>query len=503
MKSYCWRLLRWFYNTPRRSPDRAYEASKRLQSVREDSSYYLETISSTEDSSQAAVAHTDAEPSKSLSTIYRSLLECRISISVSKIRNSLKFFIRRKQRQLLLIGNYPPTSRGKEISTEERSRDASPSHPPVALPLQSAPPLVRLDPCRVGRKPNIIGDLSQNPPGDNPLAPAGKYVSRESSKTEQMNRKLARIEATPNDPDSWTRHRPTTSPSLQINDNSNDKFSVRKSVDSPSSTTAYESISLMPRSITRTSSRFNTELTGQSSSLVLNDSELAKYQAVAPIQYIGCLLLLPSAIPIVLKNWFLEPRIRNWWNTFQSQIFINSFREEVALKRLQEIEGLLRLGETMRGSVYTQLQDYGTDVYDKTIQLVVICNEGNTQIISHLVTDVISIATSICLFIVGKKRLAVSNSWIRELFYSLNDTMKAFSTPPLTDLCIGFHSPHGWEIVVGSLLEHLGFAHNKYVISCFVSTFPVISDTVSKYRIFRHLNRISPSIVATHHTMNE
>jgi hypothetical protein len=67
----------------------------------------------------------------------------------------------------------------------------------------------------------------------------------------------------------------------------------------------------------------------------------------------------------------------------------------------------------------------------------------------------------------------------------------------LIDLCIGFHSPHGWEIVIGSFLEHLGFACNKHIISCFVSTFPVILNIVLKYWIFRHLNRTSHKTRAT------
>ncbi|KAH8943643.1 hypothetical protein BDL97_13G063700, partial [Sphagnum fallax] len=53
----------------------------------------------------------------------------------------------------------------------------------------------------------------------------------------------------------------------------------------------------------------------------------------------------------------------------------------------------------------------------------------------------------------------------------------------LIDLCIGFHSPHGWEIVIGSFLEHLGFAF--------------ILNTVLKYWIFRHLNRTSHKTRAT------
>jgi hypothetical protein len=76
----------------------------------------------------------------------------------------------------------------------------------------------------------------------------------------------------------------------------------------------------------------------------------------------------------------------------------------------------------------------------------------------------------------------------------MNDTTKAFFILLLTDLCIGFHSPHGWEVVIGLFLEHLGFAHNKHIISCFVSTFLVILDTILKYWIFCDLNCISPSI---------
>jgi lipoprotein signal peptidase len=44
---------------------------------------------------------------------------------------------------------------------------------------------------------------------------------------------------------------------------------------------------------------------------------------------------------------------------------------------------------------------------------------------------------------------------------------------------------------------------NRSYISFFIATFPVILDTIFKYWIFRHLNRISPSAVATYKEMNE
>ena len=288
---------------------------------------------------------------------------------------------------------------------------------------------------------------------------------------------------------------------------------------------AYESVGLVPRSITRTLSRFGTELGRQPTSLVLPAFRLARYQAVASLQYMVCLVLVPW-IAATLCDWlWVGPLVQHWWNTAQPQVFLSASQEEKALRRLQEAEQLLWLDMVLAdpppglmGETSTLVKhsrnlppserlgrsaNLAAQIHQRTIQLVDTYNCDSVQTILHLCADAISLMTLLGLLTVGKKRLAVLNSWAQELFYSLSDTMKAFFILLCTDLCIGFHSPHGWEVLVSVGLEHLGCAHNKHVISCFVSTFPVILDTVFKYWIFRHLNRISPSIVVSYHTMNE
>jgi hypothetical protein len=329
-------------------------------------------------------------------------------------------------------------------------------------------------------------------------------LTRTDEEREYVNRKLAWIEAVLADLDllkneSWNFYTlmsqsNTTRVSLPF---SLPNFSL-KPKEIP-----YESLGLVPRSITRTLSRFGTELEGSSASLVLPEFRLAKYQAVASLQYMIFLLLFPWLVSFLCEILFLEPWIENWWNTSQSQVFLSFSQEEKALRRLQEVEELLWLDIIMADSSTTQPQDLSAQIHQKTIDLVERYNQESINTILHLLTNLISILVIISLLIWGKKRLAILNSWVQEVFYSLSDTMKAFFILLLTDLCIGFHSPHGWEILIGFLLEHLGFSHNKHVISCFVSTFPVILDTVFKYWIFRHLNRISPSIVVSYHTMNE
>nr|YP_009522188.1 putative heme-binding protein [Larix occidentalis]ACP52209.1 envelope membrane protein [Larix occidentalis]AXQ01224.1 putative heme-binding protein [Larix occidentalis] len=261
-------------------------------------------------------------------------------------------------------------------------------------------------------------------------------------------------------------------------------------------------MSPIPHSITRTLSRFRTELTSESGSLAIHELEVAKYKALASLRYLACLVVLPWIIPILLRKG-LEPWITDWWNTGQSYKIYDYLQEENALERFERIEDLFLLEKMLEDSLGTYSQDLPIELHEETIQLVEMYNEDCIQIISHLLTNLIGFVLISAYLILGRNKLAILNSWIQELFYSLSDTMKAFIILLVTDLFIGFHSPHGWELMIDSISENYGFAHNEQIISVLVSTFPVILDTILKYWIFRRFNRISPSLVVIYHSMNE
>nr|YP_009427136.1 chloroplast envelope membrane protein [Matteuccia struthiopteris]ASU95804.1 chloroplast envelope membrane protein [Matteuccia struthiopteris] len=498
MRLHYWkrRILRRLFSTPQRSPDRAYEASKQLQPLINDCSLFVRMEPSPptpEELSRATTAPTNTASKRSRYLIYCSLLEHRFSISILGMQKHLRLIFGTR-----LLGLFPTGCRcANNFSTKNCLNTFSPNLPDTSpfrdISLKSRRNCYT-DGETINRRRKVVSFSEDELGNDFPSAEGCV-----SHNIEEVNRKLAWIEATSNEFDARGARC-----SVKPFPFKTTKKVIEKSFsyESVNFTSAYESISLVPRSVTRTLSRFGAELTNQSSVSVHNDFDLAKNQALVSLQYVGCFLLLPLTIPISFRNWFLESWVRGWWNITQTQVFINPFQEEKALKQLREVEALLWLDDATEHLPDTQLQNYDANAYDETTQLATMYNELNIQLLLQLVTDVISIAIPALLFVTGRKRLAVLNSRIQESFYSLNDTMKAFSIPSLTDLCVGFHSPHGWEIVIGSPFEHFGLIPNKYVISRLVSTFPVILDTVSKYWIFRHLNRTSPSIVATYHTMS-
>nr|QWY85038.1 chloroplast envelope membrane protein [Diospyros crassiflora] len=229
---------------------------------------------------------------------------------------------------------------------------------------------------------------------------------------------------------------------------------------------------------------------------------MAKKKAFTPLLYLASIVFLPWWISLAF-NKSLESWVINWWNTRQSETFLNDIQEKNILEKFIELEELLLLEEMIKEYSETHLQKLRIGIHKETLQLIKIYNEDRIHTILHFSTNIICFIILSGYSILGNEELVILNSWAQEFLYNLSDTIKAFSILLLTDLCIGFHSPHGWELMIGSVYKDFGFIHNDQIISGLVSTFPVILDTILKYWIFRYLNRVSPSLVVIYHSMND
>nr|YP_009725979.1 chloroplast envelope membrane protein [Asteropyrum peltatum]QAY81248.1 chloroplast envelope membrane protein [Asteropyrum peltatum] len=229
---------------------------------------------------------------------------------------------------------------------------------------------------------------------------------------------------------------------------------------------------------------------------------MPKKKALKPLLYLISIVFLPWWISFSF-NKSMESWITNWWNIGQSAVFLNDIQEKNVLEKFIELEELFLLDEMIKEYPDTHIQKIRIGIHKETIQLVKMYNEGHIHTILHFSTNIISFAILSGYYILGNEELVIINSWVREFIYNLSDTIKAFFILLLTDLCIGFHSPHGWELMIGSVYKDFGFSHNNQIISGLVSTFPVILDTILKYWIFCYLNRVSPSLVVIYHSMND
>nr|QWL16334.1 chloroplast envelope membrane protein [Plantago elongata] len=229
---------------------------------------------------------------------------------------------------------------------------------------------------------------------------------------------------------------------------------------------------------------------------------MAKKKTPTPLLYLASIVFLPWGISLSFMK-SMESWITNWSNTGQSEIFWNDIQKKNLLEKFIELEEILLLDEIFKEYSETHLQKLSIGIQKETIELITIHNEDRIHMIFHFSTNIICFFILSGYSILGNEELVILNSRTQEFLYNLSDTIKAFLILLITDLCIGFHSPHGWELMISSVYKDFGFVHNDQIISGLVSTFPVILDTIFKYWIFRYLNRVSPSLVVIYHSMND
>nr|YP_009367519.1 chloroplast enveloppe membrane protein [Pseudoneochloris marina]ARK14472.1 chloroplast enveloppe membrane protein [Pseudoneochloris marina] len=287
-----------------------------------------------------------------------------------------------------------------------------------------------------------------------------------------------------------------------------------------------EPIGVIPRSIIRTFNRFLTQIFPNSNVLVIQEFRISRYQVLVSIQCLLSLIFIPLIINFLAKTFVFVPLTEYIWNTQQEDIFLNSYLEKEALTELQDFEEQLYFDYFLSPNTYETpswatyqiesnpmttfesnsngfIESLKSEIQKKTLDLANHYNQKSIDSLTNLFGDLITFGTLGLLIIILKPQIIILKSFLIESIYSLSDTTKSFLLILGTDLLVGFHSPRGWELFLEFLLNRFGFPHNENFIFLFVATFPVLLDTVFKYWIFRYLNKISPSTVATYHAMIE
>nr|AEX37317.1 envelope membrane protein [Arbutus unedo] len=227
---------------------------------------------------------------------------------------------------------------------------------------------------------------------------------------------------------------------------------------------------------------------------------MSKKNTFTPLLYLASIVFLPWWISLSFTKC-LESWLINWWNTSQSETFLNDIQEKKILEKFIELEELLLLDEMIKEYSETHLQKIHIGIHKETIQLIKIYNEDRIHTILHFSTNIICFIILSGYSILRNEELFILNSWAQEFVYNLSDTIKAFSILLLIDLCTGYHSTRGWELIIDSVYNNFGLVHNDQILSALVCILPPTLDAIFKYLIFYYLNRVSPSLVVIYKSM--
>jgi hypothetical protein len=261
---------------------------------------------------------------------------------------------------------------------------------------------------------------------------------------------------------------------------------------------------VLPRSILETVDRIKRELDPQAEQEVMQNFRASRSKTIISIRLILLLIIIPLLTQQISKNFVVGPLVDRFREqTEQVSPFLNNELEEEALDELQRFEQRLRfeilIGKTPPigdAEIVERVREKAGEIEEQYRQL-------GSDAIKNVFSDILALLAFAAVIATSKREIAVLKSFMDQLIYGLSDSAKAFIIILFTDIFVGFHSPHGWEVLLEGVSRHLGLPANRDFIFLFIATFPVILDTIFKYWIFRYLNRVSPSAVATYRNMNE
>jgi len=261
---------------------------------------------------------------------------------------------------------------------------------------------------------------------------------------------------------------------------------------------------VLPRSILNTVDRIKQELNPDSEEEVVRDFRRSKVRTFTAVRFILILIIVPLLVQQMSKNFVIGPIVDQYRiGNEKVDIFINSELEEEALNELQKFEQRLRFEILIGRSEPKSDAEIAEQVKEKAAEIGEEFQQVSSDAVKNVFADLAALIAFTLVIMTSKREIEVVKSFIDQLVYGLSDSAKAFFIILLTDMFVGFHSPHGWEVVLESVSKHFGLPADRNFIFLFIATFPVILDTMFKYWIFRYLNRASPSSVATYRNMNE
>jgi len=437
----------WFADTPERALDQAYKAALTIKSI-EDEHFNGQKISArSSQHSDSVISYFEADLKKYLNTIRVRLREFRTSRSVFRL------------------------SEPKTMNGLLGDRDNLARYDPIELTDKQGIIIEKL---------NFIDELLK------------RYSEPEPSSVSLIPLSANQVAQANGNPRT-TANAKTLSQLQQASVNpQNDALE-----------TVSDKTGVVPRSILRTVNRLQRELDPKAEEEVVKKFRTSRDKTLISIKFILTLIIVPILAHQVAKTFVVGPIVDSFRSENEPGIFLNIDMKEEAFTELQRFEEELHFKSLLGMAPKLSSEEMEERLRTKATELAEDYQYRSSDAIKNIFSDLISLAFFAGVIVTSKADFVVLKSFIDDIVYGLSDSAKAFIIILFTDMFVGFHSPHGWEVILAAISRHFGIPENHDFIFLFIATFPVILDSVIKYWIFRYLNRISPSAVATYRNMNE
>jgi hypothetical protein len=259
---------------------------------------------------------------------------------------------------------------------------------------------------------------------------------------------------------------------------------------------------VLPRSLIGVVDQVRRQLDPEAEANVVAGFRRRRDSTLVSLRILLLLILVPVLVQQVSRTYVVSPLVDRFAPHYPFLSYPRPKLEERAVEKLRIFQAEIEFDALLNERPVPSREEMHRLLTERARELKEEADQESTHAIKNVLADLSGLLGFVAVCLLGRRDIQVLRGFLDELVYGLSDSAKAFAIILFTDIFVGFHSPEGWSVLLEGVAEHLGLPPRENFIMLFIATFPVVLATIFKYWIFRYLNRVSPSSVATLRNMN-
>ena len=286
---------------------------------------------------------------------------------------------------------------------------------------------------------------------------------------------------------------------LQLIEGVVSRYSPRRTASAPTISRAPDPL---PRSLLGIFDTLRRQLNPAAEATLVAGFRRRRDSTLISLKVLLLLILVPLLVQQVSRTYIISPAVDHFAPELPFLSYPKPQLEERAVEKLRVYKAEIEFDALLRGDSIPTQEELQQKLSAKAEELKEEADSESTHAVKNVLADLAATLAFVVVCLFSREELRVLRGFFDEAVYGLSDSAKAFAIILFTDIFVGFHSPEGWTVLLDGIANHFGFPARENFILLFIATFPVILATIFKYWIFRYLNRVSPSSVATLRGMN-
>ena len=259
---------------------------------------------------------------------------------------------------------------------------------------------------------------------------------------------------------------------------------------------------MLPRSLLGVFDGVRRQLDPEAEASVVAGFRRRRDSTLVSLRILLLLILVPLIVQQTSRSMLISPVMDRFAPDIPFLNYTKPHLQEKAVNKLRLYQQELEFEALLEGKQPPSREEIQVALSQRASELKEEADGESLEASKNVLADLTALLAFALVCIIGQRDLQVLRGFLDEAVYGLSDSAKAFAIILFTDIFVGFHSPEGWTVLLDGIAHHLGLPAEENFILLFIATFPVVLATIFKYWIFRYLNRVSPSAVATLRNMN-